>query len=121
MNRQENNMEQPTLWNMGNNQRDLGENSSKTQDRPQPRKDLHPQVAKSLSQNTSLTHDGNRSHPPRPMSRQLLRLPPPQTYLSRRLLLALLIGTLLPSPLGTPQTPAYPTSLTSRICVVANF
>ena len=116
-NRQEDNMERPTLSNMENSQLDLGENSSKTQDHLRPRKDPHPQVAKCLSQNTSSARKGNQFHQLLPMSRQLPPFLPPRTYLP----LVLLIGILLPSPLGTLQYPAYPTSPTSRICVVANF
>ena len=109
------------LWNMENNQQNLGENSFKMQDHLQPRKDPHPPVAKYPFQNTSLTCAGNRFPQPLSTLPRLLRFPLPQTYPSHHLLLALLIGTLLPSPLGTPQTPAYPTFPMSRICVVANF
>ena len=120
-NRQEDNTERLTLSNMENNRRNLGRNSSKTQDHLQPRRDPHPQAVKCPFQNTSSARNGNQSHRLLPMSRRLPRFPPLRTYLSRHLPLVLLIGILLPSPSGTPRTPAYPNSPTSRICVVANF
>jgi len=121
LNQQEDNTEQLMLWNIENNPHNLGENSHKMQDYQQPRKDPHPPTVKYLSQNTSLTHKGNQSHPPLSMLCQLHRFPLPQTYLFCHLFLVLLISILLPSPLGTPQTPDCQNSLMSRSCVVATF